>query len=406
MAYASRSDADDLMPDPIAPTPPASKTSRAVAVVATLVAIVGIGVGIAMRFQKESRATALRSHDLNARRAAAGLPPEVAITSPESFAYSPHFSITGTLDPVQEARLGFNVPGRIATIAVQLGQHVEAGEVIATLDRRSIAAQSAVASAGIAANDAMLSMAQDRVTRAEALHTRGATSDAELEAARQNFALATAQLGQAHAQTRVISADGSNHILRAPFAGTITAVPSGVGNVVMPGQELFRIEDMSSLVMRTGLTERALARVAVGDAVSLEQYPSLRGEIRAFARSLDPVSRRAPVEIAFPNPNGELIGHSLVKGAVESDRPIPTMRVPGTAIRADQSVLVVDGQQHVQRRQVESLVESDGMGIVLFGLTANDRVVVRPTPDLGVGAVIRPIANRAATTAAAPTSER
>ena len=117
----------------------------------------------------------------------------------------------------------------------------------------------------------MLSMAQDRVTRAEALHTRGATSDAELEAARQNFALATAQLGQAHAQTRVISADGSNHILRAPFAGTITAVPSGVGNVVMPGQELFRIEDMSSLVMRTGLTERALARVAVGDAVSLEQ---------------------------------------------------------------------------------------------------------------------------------------
>lgn len=399
MAYASRSDAEAVMAHSSS-TPPLSKTSRNVGMILVVLVIGVLTAGVVMRFRKEAHATAARSSDLRARRAAAGLAPEVEITSPVAFAYNPHFSITGTLDPVQEAKLGFNVPGRLATIAVVLGQHVNAGDTIATLDRRSISAQSAVVSAGIQANDAMLAMAQDRLRRAEALHGRGATSDQELEAARQNVALVTAQLGQARAQTRVVSADGSNHILRAPFAGTITQVPNGVGNVVMPGQELFRIEDMSSLVMHTGLTERALQRIQQGDAVSLERFPGVVGSVRAFVYSLDPVSRRAPVEIAFPNPNGQLIGHALVKGSVESDRPIPSMRVPGTAIRADQTVLVVDANRHLEARHVESVVETDGTGIVFFGVTPADRIVVRPTPDLRVGAEVRIATPRGAGTQA------
>ncbi len=364
--------------------PPVSKTARRIAIVFSLLAVVGLGVGIAKRLSAEGQRAAARQEAVDAQQARAGAPPDVVVATPVAFDYDPHFSITGTLDPVQVADVGFNVPGRLVSVDVTLGAHVEAGQVLAKLDRRSISAQSQFASAAVQASQAQLAMAEDRLRRTQALHARGASSDADLQAAQQQLALAQAQVGQATAQTRLTSTDGSNHILRAPFAGTVTRVPEGVGNVVGPQQALFRIEDLSSLVLRSGITESALDRVQVGDAVELEDLP-VRGTVRAFARSLDPVTRRAPIEIAVDNAEGSLVGHSLVKGSILTARPFPAMRIPGTALRTDRTVLVVDAQGRIAARPVEALVETDGMGIVLAGLTPADRVVVRPAPDLTPG---------------------
>jgi RND family efflux transporter MFP subunit len=372
-----------------AATPPAlTKTSRLVALAFALLAIVGLGVGIAKRLASEGERAAARERDVEAQRERADAPPEVETAAPVAFEYDPHFSITGTLDPVQVADVGFNVAGRLVAVDVSLGEHVEAGQILAKLDRRSVTAQTQFASAAVQASQAQLAMAEDRLRRTEALHGRGASSDADLQAAQQQMALAQAQLAQATAQTRLTSTDGSNHILRAPFAGTVTLVPEGVGNVVGPQRPLFRIEDLSSLVLRSGITEHALDRVQIGDAVELENLP-VRGKVRAFARSLDPVTRRAPIEIAIDNAEGRLVGHSLVKGSILTARPYPAVRIPGTALRSDRTVLVVDAQDRVEVRPVEALVESDGSGVVLAGLASGDRVVVRPSPDLTPGREVR-----------------
>lgn len=373
--------------------PPVSPTARRVTWILVALSIVGLLGAIGARMVREKQAAAERARVVAQQTALASAPPEVAVVGPVPFAYDPHFSITGTLDPVQQADLSFNVPGRLIQVAVALGEHVEAGQVLAVLDRKSVAAQSLAAGAAVQAADAQLALAQDRLRRAEALHARGASSDAELTASLQGVSLAQAQLAQAQAQTRMSSAEGSNHILRAPFAGTITRVPSGIGNVVGPGQELFRLEDLSSLVLRSGITERALDRVRVGDAVELEN-PPVRGVVRAFARSLDPVTRRAPIEITIPNPDFRLVGHSLVKGSILTNRPFPAMRVPGTAVSGDQTVLVVNAEGRIEVRQVMAVVETDGSGVVLQGIGPQDRVVVRPSPELTQGLRVRPTAPR------------
>lgn len=369
--------------------PPVSTAAKRIAWIVLALVVAVLAVGISRRVVVERERAAAQGRLVAERRVTMSGPPEVRVARPTPFAYDPHFSITGTLDPIQQADLGFNVAGRLARVEVALGERVEAGQVLATLDRRSVAAQSQLASSIAMAADAQVAMAQDRLDRATALHARGATSDAELTAATQQLALAQAQLGQARAQGRISSADSANHTIRAPFAGTVTRVPDGVGNVVMPGQALFRVEDLSSLVLRSGITERAIPRVRVGDVVELENSP-IRGEVRSFARSLDPVTRRAPIEIAIPNTNGELIGHALVKGSILTNRPFPAVRVPATAIRGDQTVLVVSQQGAIEVRRVEALVETDGTGVVLYGLTQADQVVVRPTADLTAGTRVRP----------------
>lgn len=391
MAYGETQSAhpESALPMHAEPPAPPTKTARFVAMVVTILVVIGLGLGIVGRMSRERSAAAARSGTLRERRAAANLPPEVRIERPTPFAYNPIFSVTGSLDPAQEADLSFSVPGRLLRIEVELGQHVEKGQLLASLDRRSISAQSAMVSASAEAAAAQLALAEDRLRRTQALAARGAASDADLEGARRQVDLARAQLDQARAQGRMVSSDGSNHLLRAPFAGTITRVPNGVGQVVQPGAAVFRIEDMSAVVLRTGITERALGRIATGDTVELELFPGLRGEVRAFARSLDPITRRAPVEIGFPNADGRLIGHQLVKGSISCDRPFPVMRVSGTAIRSDSTVFVVGPDSRLVARPVEAVVERDGSGMVFFGITPEDRVVSRPSSDLEPGAQVR-----------------
>jgi hypothetical protein len=78
-----------------------------------------------------------------------------------------------------------------------------------------------------------------------------------------------------------------------------------------------------------------------------------------------------------------------VKGSIITNRPFPAFHIPATAIRGDQTVLVVNGENKIEVRQVTAVVETDGSGVVLMGLTPADRVVVRPSGDLLPGRVVR-----------------
>jgi membrane fusion protein, multidrug efflux system len=375
--------------DEVEPPPPVTPTTRVVTIAVLVLAGLGIAGGIGQRLLQEHERAAEREAKMAEQRARESAPPEVPVVAPIPTEFDPNFSITGTLDPVQETEVGFNAGGRLVSVNVKLGEQVKEGQTLGTLDRRTVSAQGQLASAAVQASEAQLELARDRMQRAERLHAAGATSDAELLAARQQFSLAQAQVAQATAQGKLASSDGANHIVKAPFSGTVTRVPEGTGIVVMPGQPLFRIEDLSSLVLRSGITERALARVEVGDSVVI-QNPPARGVVRAFARSLDPVTRRAPIEIAIENPDGVLVGHALVKGSIVTGRTVPALRIPATAIRSDRTVLVVDPEGAIEVRPVEPFFESDGNAVILGGLSPDDRVVVRPSPDLAPGRVVMP----------------
>ena len=367
--------------------PPVSKTTRIVTILSIVISVAILAMGIGSRLVAEKERAAEREAEVAEQRERALLPREVVITLPEALDYEFSFPITGTLDPIHETELGFNAGGRLDHVEVKLGDKVKEGDVLARLDRRSISAYGRLASAGVQASQAQLELAQDRLERTQRLHAAGASSDADLLAAQQQATLAQAQHAQASAQGRITSTDSSNHLLRAPFSGTITRVPSGTGSVVGPGQPLFRLEDLSGLILRSGVTERALAHIQIGDKVEIEN-PSVVGTVIALARSLDPMTRRAPIEIAVDNPEGELIGHALVRGDVRTGRSIPALRVPATAIRGDRTVLIVNAQNEIETRPVEALFEPDGSAIILGGLSAAERVVVRPSADLLEGTVV------------------
>ncbi|MCS6799851.1 MAG: efflux RND transporter periplasmic adaptor subunit [Myxococcota bacterium] len=351
-----------------------------------MLVVVAVGAALAVRL---AQATARRAAQEQSRAEAEHSSLEaVDVVNPSPIRWTPTVVVTGTLEPVRAAELAFETGGRIRSVEVALGDRVEAGAIVAVLDRASIGAAGEQSAAAVAMAEAQLAMARDRLSRLEALARSGAAAEAERTAAQQAVALAEAQLAQARASQRATRTAGAHHVLRAPFAGTMTRVPEAPGLVVGPGVPVARIEDLSAFRLRTSVSEREVALVRAGQLVEVGEG-AVGGRLRVVVPSLDPTSRRAPVEIDVPNPDGRLVGRSLVEARIRLGEPVDALALPGSALRADGTVLLVDDDGTLRAAGVEHREAEDGSIVVLDGLQPTARVVLQPSARLAPGMRVR-----------------
>jgi RND family efflux transporter MFP subunit len=355
--------------------PPPTLMKRVVALV-SLLATLGLGAAIAVRVQMATAEQARMASERDAAAAAAGQAPEVDVVRPAPAQRTPLVVLTGALEPAQSADLGFEVPGRISRVEVSLGQAVRAGDPLASLDRASVGAQASASQAAIAVAQANVDMLTERVELLRTLVQSGAAPERDLTAATQQLAIAEAQVRQAQAGSRAVSTSVADHTLRAPFDGVVTRVPDGVGQVVGPGAPIFHVEDLSTLTLRTTVSQGELEVLRQGMSATLEGS-SASGTVSSVVRSLDAQSRRAPAEVTVPNPDGRLVAHALVRARVAVGASVPALRIPATARRPDGTVLVVTGAGLVESRAVEAQADVDGSWLVSSGLSPEDTVVAR-----------------------------
>jgi RND family efflux transporter MFP subunit len=366
---------------------PPTLAKRLVLLGALLVVAV-LGGAVAVRIQSVMGEQAQLAVDRGAAAARASEAPEVDVVHPASAELTPLVVMSGALEPAQSADLGFEVPGRIARVDVALGQHVRAGEVLATLDRASIGAQANASQAAIGVAEANVAMLRERVELLRTLVSSGAAPERELTSAAQQLAIAEAQVRQAQAGSRAVSTSIADHTLRAPFEGVVTRVPDGVGQVVAPGMAVFHVEDLSSLTLRSTVSQSELEALRQGMPAMLEGSGA-QGTVTSVVRSLDAASRRAPAEIVIPNGEGRLVAHALVRARVSTGAPIPAARIPASARRSDGTVLVVAATGLVESRRVEAVADLDGTWLVPVGLSVEDQVVVLAA-SVRPGATVRP----------------
>ena len=166
---------------------------------------------------------------------------------------------SGELRPIAEADLAFKAGGRLARILVSQGDYVKEGQPLLLLDDREAQAQLKQAKAGVEAAKAQASMAADAQKRVESLGTSTALSDQQKLSVGDQSRLAHAGLMQAEAVYELAEMNVQNHMLRAPFSGRITRVPSGVGQMMAPGLPVANIVDSSrwKIVATTSLDEDA-----------------------------------------------------------------------------------------------------------------------------------------------------
>lgn len=295
---------------------------------------------------------------------------------------------TGLVEPLRTIGVVSQLAGVLESVAVEEGDRVRAGQVLARLAVPEVDAQ--LASAEVA-----LKVAESAAARSTTLRAAGVITVTEDEAAQA--ALASAR--STRDQLRV----------RRGFA-TVTAPADGVvlerrvepGDVASPQLRLFSVADLSTLVVRVPVSELLIASLREGGkvAVRLDALPGreITGSIRRIFPSADSTTRLVPVEVAINGAAARDVKPGYLARAVFTLSPrTDLLMVPITAVLENPRgavVYVVQGGKAV-RRDVQRGSTFEGRVEITEGLKVGDSVVVAGATFLRDGGEVRVVSPNA-----------
>lgn len=363
-------------------------------VIAGLVMVGGLVAWTTTRVTTATKAQAAvaerRVADAERNAAIAKQPEKVSVVNGVAAKWLPRVELDGTLAAEQSASVGFKVGGKIGSLKVKVGDQVRAGALLATLDSTEAGAQAAAMAAQVRAAEAQLALAQDSERRTQAMVQSGSFAEASGVQSTQQSALALAQLDAAKAQASLSRVSLGNHTLTAPFAGTVTKVPDGIGEVVAPGAPLFEIVNTKVLKLATTVSEHDANLLSPGAPVELVlENGKATGRVSAVLGTIDQKTRRVPVEASFDNP-GFLRAGAFVQAHVDAKNEIDVLKLPHEVLRPgsqDEVLVVLDGGKLDARRVVFS-IDKDGTLLVRRGISAGDKLVAKPKPEAKAGDIV------------------
>src|SRR5947209_9721356 len=174
------------------------------------------GVGIAL-----AGFTLAGCNEKAAEKADPGRP--VLVAAVHYAAESPSRCFVGTIRPRIETDMGFRVPGKVAKRLVEVGQSVDVGQPLATLDEVDLKLQAEQAEAEFHAANGVLAQAAAAEQRARDLRVKGWTTDAQLDQAKAAADEARARLNRAERSVELTRNSLSYATLVADSRGVVTA---------------------------------------------------------------------------------------------------------------------------------------------------------------------------------------
>src|SRR6202022_3198231 len=231
-------------------------------------------------------------NELAAENAAPSRP--VLVSTVHYEAESPERSFVGTIKPRIETDMGFRVPGKVAKRLVEVGQTVEVGQPLATLDEVDLKLQAEQAEAEFHAATGALAPAGAAETRAKDLRAKGWATDAQLDQAKATADEARARLNRAERSVELTRNSLSYATLVADTRGVVTATLIDAGQVVASGQTAIRVARFAEKEAVVSIPETLVGRAKDGIAsVTLWSEPDKRyaAKLREVAPSADPATR-------------------------------------------------------------------------------------------------------------------
>jgi len=356
-------------------------------IVVLLAAGLGLAGWMAVRVQEAEKAKGIvatqRAEDNKKQLAALQAVRQVEVTRGIPDNWVPVVDIDGTIVAGQTADLGFKAGGRLQSISVEIGDEVKVGQLLATLDSSEAVAQLAAARAQVKASEAGLALAEDSEKRTAPLVESGAIAEATGVQTSQQKALSQAQLEAAQAQLALAQVAVSNHRLTAPFSGTVTRAPDGLGAVVGPGSPLFQVSSLGTLKLQGTVSVEDAALVRPGSPISLSfEGGQAEGTITIVLGTVDQGTRRVRVEATVPNAGGVVRAGTFVRAQAKAQEGIPVLKLPHDVLRpgSQNEVLVVSGGVLSSKRIAFSFAKT-GELLVRHGLGPDDQVLRNPKPE-------------------------
>lgn len=286
-------------------------------------------------------------------------------------AYVNTMRYSGTVEEENGTSLSFAVAGTIKTMNVRLGQHVSAGQLIATLDPTSMQNSHKVAHAA-------LEQAEDASRRMKELHDKGSLPD-------MKWVEVQSKLEQARSMEQIARRNLDDCRLRAPFSGIIAEKSMETGENVAPGMPVARLVTASSLVVRISVPEAEMRSVRTGQkadvAVTAIGGEKIAARVVEKAVVANPLSRTYEVRLKLENTDKEVLPGMVTEVFLHPYKTASGKHyvIPAHVVQIDEHnrsfVWVVKDGKACKRVIVCGEYIADGVTVV-SGLSANDSIIV------------------------------
>lgn len=331
---------------------------------------------------------------------------------------------SGLVQPVEEINVAPLVEGQqIEELLADVGDRVEAGQVLARLSRATLELQLSQLTSSLAAARANLAQAEAQLTQAESNANEAAralertqtlkaagnasqvtldkanagavSATAQLVVARQSGEAARANLALVEAQLANIELQLSRTEVRAPFAGEISARNATLGAIASAGgAPMFVLIRDGALELRADVSDADLLRITPDQRALMHlstEGEALSGQVRLVEPTVDRATRLGRVRITFDDVTTVRAGMFAEATIIVAERN--TLAVPVTAIGnggGESAVMLVEGG--TARRQVVTTGIRDGGWVeIVSGLTPGQEIVTKAGSFVREGDRINPV---------------
>jgi len=301
---------------------------------------------------------------------------ELPTTKPTTGTIHRWVSLPATLAPWQQATLHAKVTGYIATLTVDKGDAVKAGQVLATLEVPELQADIAKSKAEVTAAQIEVKRLHEARTKSPDLILPQAVDDAEAK-------LSIAKAGLERSETQIQFAT-----LKAPFDGIVTARFADIGSLATANTtKLLEVTDLSTLSLQIPVTELETGLVSVGKPIKAQMDAAgatpAEASISRIAYALDPVTRTMLAEADMKNPDLKLRPgmYAMTKIAVEKHDNATFIPV-GALVMEKTNAFVF---KHADGKAMKTAVKigfNDGVNVEVPELKANDVLFIPGTVAL------------------------
>lgn len=266
------------------------------------------------------------------------------------------------------------VPGVVDSVAVNLGQAVKKGQLLAVIVSQQISDQRSEQ----AAAQRRLTLARTTYEREKKLWQDKISAEQDFLQARQ--ALQEAEIALSNAQQKisvlsgsVVATGGNRYELRAPFDGVVVEKHLTPGEVVDESTAAFTLSDLSRVWVTFGVSPKDLNKVQVGKAVTVsapELNAEVVGSVAYVGSLLGEQTRTATVRVTLENPQGSWRPGLFVTALVATDSREAKVAVPETAIQTveDKPTVFVRTDDGFEARPVELGSRAAGQVEITQGL--------------------------------------
>ncbi len=306
----------------------------------------------------------------------------------------------GSVAAWQEAIVAAQVQGLpVKELYVNVGDRVQKGQLLATLDAETVQADVALAQAALQEATAMLTEATANADRARAVQGGGVLSSQQVSQYLTQEQTAKARLESAKAQWDAQQLRLKHTRILAPDSGLIFSRAAAVGAVVGVGSEMFRMVRQSRLEWRAEVTAHELGRITKGmpAVVTAPDGSRWQGKVRVVSPVIDAQTRNGLVYVDLLAPKGSHNLHAALKPGMFARGELQIGTSSGLTV-LQSAVVLRDGFSYVyrigednrvaQRKVQTGRLQGDSVEIV-SGIAAEDKLVATGAAFLSDGDLVR-----------------